>query len=131
MVVALASGSAAAATYDSGSGPSWQTICMGAVAVLGGLIAAYVRGMQSRVEKLEENTAKAKNVDKLEIELAALNLIVNRDYHTKPELERLIDRAIAPITRQVTEVKESMDTLHARFDNLRIVRTKHHGDEEH
>lgn len=87
------SGAVYAAT-GTGSGPSWESIAVGAISMLIALVAAYAKGVSNRVDKLDEK-------------YTALNQNVLREYHTKQDLNEILG-----------EIKSSVKALHQRFDKM-------------
>lgn len=87
------SGAVFAAT-SSASGPSWESIAVGAISMLIALVAAYAKGVSNRVDKLDEK-------------YTALNQNVLREYHTKQDLNEILG-----------EIKSSVKALHQRFDKM-------------
>lgn len=97
----------AAEIAPSSDGPTWQTIALGCIAIITALIAGYARGLQGRLDKLETVYSV------LASRLTDMDKIVARDYHTKADMEKALDRAISPLAASVKAV-------HARLDFLRI-----------
>ena len=100
-------GTALAAEESSSEGPSWQTIALGCIGIITGLIAAYAGGLKGRLDKLETVTTV------LASRLTDMDKVIARDYHTRGDMEKAMDRAIAPLAASVKAV-------HARLDYLRI-----------
>lgn len=87
------SGAVYAATATD-TGPSWESIAVGAISMLIALVAAYAKGVSNRVDKLDEK-------------YTALNQNVLREYHTKQDLNEILG-----------EIKSSVKALHQRFDKM-------------
>lgn len=79
---------------SSASGPSWESIAVGAISMLIALVAAYAKGVSNRVDKLDEK-------------YTSLNQNVLREYHTKQDLNEILG-----------EIKASVKALHQRFDKM-------------
>lgn len=81
------------AVYAAPAGPSWEIIAIGAVGILISGIGFYAKGISGRQ-------------DKLELKLERMNDAMLREYHPKPDVEKL-----------VREVRDCIDDL--RADNNR------------
>lgn len=90
----LAFSGAVYAATASNSGPSWESIAVGAISMLIALVAAYAKGVSNRVDRLEGK-------------YETLNQNVLREYHTKQDLNEILG-----------EIKSSVKALHQRFDKM-------------
>ena len=73
-------------------GPDWQIIATGSISIIVLMVAAYVKGLNGRVEDLESDFIK-------------LQALLLKDYHTKDEIKELL-----------SDLKISIRALHERFD---------------
>lgn len=88
---------AAAAPHDGTSyGPDWSLIAKGLLGLMMAVGAAYARGLDSRVKKLEAA-------------VAATQRSLDRDYHSKQEL-----------AAQFAMINASVNAVHRRLDYLRL-----------
>ena len=115
---ALAQSRAPAAAVNGPGWVEWFSILLGALLALTG---AYVRGLTGRLERLEtENGQRVR-------ELGALRERIAGEYHTKVELQGIIQSAVAlamsPLTSQVAAATSSMDAIHRRLDAMGAPRT--------
>lgn len=93
MSAPIYSGAVYAASVSS-SGPSWESIAVGAISMVIMLVAAYAKGVSNRVDRLDEKYNQ-------------LNQNVLREYHTKQDLNEILG-----------EIKSSVKALHQRFDKM-------------
>ena len=106
IVISLSAYSGAVyAASMSRTGPSWESIAVGAVSMLIALVAAYAKGVSNRVDKLEARQAE-------------LNTVLLKEYHPKSDVREMVDEVRESMKLFHVEMKASMNELKQRFDNF-------------
>lgn len=106
VVLLLYAGTAWAQTQGH-AGPDWSTIALAAIGMASALIAAYAKGLQSSVSRVEE-------------ELDDLRDLVFRDYGNKVDTERLINAGIAVLRAEMHAQGQSVSAIHTRLDRMKV-----------
>lgn len=99
---------AAASPFDGASyGPDWSLIAKGLIGLVMAVGAAYAKGLERRVTKIEAMASE-------------LQRSLDRDYHSKQEL-----------AAQFAGIHASITAVHRRLDYLRLpsVFASHHQDD--
>lgn len=96
----------------------WFSILLGALLAITG---AYIKGLVGRVDKLENEGADRQR------QIAALRERIAGEYHTKVELQGIIQQAVAlgmaPLSGQIVAAMSSVDAVHRRLDAMGAPRT--------
>lgn len=93
------------AVYASPSGPTWESIGMGAVGLLIAGLGAYAKGISGRVDKLEQRQAE-------------LNTVLLKEYHPKSDVREMVEEVKESMKLFHTEMKANMNELKQRFDHF-------------
>lgn len=111
---ALAQSHTPAAAANGPGWVEWFSILLGALMALTG---AYVRGLTGRLDRLEtENGQRAR-------ELGALRERVASEYHTKIELQQVVQQALLPLSVELGHIGRSFEAVHRRLDAMGAPRT--------